>query len=175
MMNLNFQDVENDIKEVEDWAENEYQSYFAAHFVKEKEMYSKLKSASCPITDEELEWIITSLPLELFSAADRLTKLKLRQEVIKLHIKELATNRDLDETEKKNASNEDRFLINAYGTIIERVEREMSFSRELIMGAKKVWDARRANDPHPSIATGPDYNLPEYQLTYIKGGTNVLR
>jgi hypothetical protein len=37
-------------------------------------------------------------------------------------------------------------VANAYETIIDRAEREMMFCRELIMAAKKIWDARKRSE-----------------------------
>ena len=63
---------------------------------------------------------------------------------------------------------EDKLLVDFYDTIMERVSRQMSFSKELIMSAKKIWDARRAdNAPLPEVAIQDKTDkLPDY---YVKG------
>ena len=40
------------------------------------------------VSDTELEWILTDLPLELFVVTEQLSKLKTAQEVIKINIKQ---------------------------------------------------------------------------------------
>jgi hypothetical protein len=171
-----------EINEVEGWAESEYQKYFALYFKGEVELYKKLKDNESLIEDTDLEWILTYLPLELFSVSEQLSKLKTRQEVIKLHIKdeeasyiETHANTGQSKTavkeEAMQQTAEDRLLVDVYNSIAERVNREISFSRELIMSAKKIWDARRASEAPVTVITKgiddlPDY-IPEAQ-TYIK-------
>lgn len=164
-----------DIDSVQEWANCQYLEYFANYFKGEVELYDKLKSVNSIITDSELEWILTSLPLELFSVSENLSKLKTAQEVIKLHIKQaeqeyIQVTSDQSESLSKRKEDaamltaEDKLLVTVYNSIIERVEKEMSFSRELIMSAKKIWDARRASEaPIPSVDTSEESKLPEYK------------
>lgn len=165
--------VSYDINEVTEWAEGEYNKYFSQYFKGEIELYNRMKSNSDPILDGELEWILTSLPLELFSVTEQLSKLKTAQEVIKLHIKQ--TERDYiqnphslgSQTQKKEdaaaLTAEDKLLVTVYDSIIERVSREMAFSKELIMSAKKIWDARRNDGTlNPDILGKDGSNLPDY-------------
>lgn len=172
----------SDISEVNDWAESEYNKYFADYFKGEVELYNRLKSASDPITDQELEWILTDLPLELFSVTEQLSKLRTSQEVIKLSIKQrereyVKKNIESSETKRKEEAAaltaEDRLLVSVYDSIAERVARQMTFSKELIMSAKKIWDARRSDGtPVPEIggSIGQDEEIPEYNMKkmYIK-------
>ena len=81
--------VSDDIQDVQKWADEEYNKYFASYFVGEVDLYKKLKDKDYIVTDDELEWILTSLPLELFSVSEQLSKMKTAEEVIKLHIKEV--------------------------------------------------------------------------------------
>ena len=184
-MNLQYtlDSIKSDIDEVEQWAENEYQNYFAQYFKGEVELYRKMKDdPEGLITDVDLEWILTYLPLELFSVAEQLSKLKTKQEVIKLHIREKEDEMmlnlkesDLSQTAEKEMASKyiapDKLLVDIYTSITERVNREISFSRELIMSAKKIWDARRASEaPITGITKGVD-DLPDYipdTRTYIK-------
>lgn len=173
MMNLQktLEAISADIDEVNEWAENEYNKYFLQYFKGESELYNRMKSNSDPILDTELEWILTSLPLELFSVTEQLSKLRTAQEVIKLHIKQTERNYIQDpnspgsQTQKKEDASaltaEDKLLVTVYDSIIERVTREMTFSKELIMSAKKIWDARRNDGTlNPDVINRT--NLPEY-------------
>lgn len=174
-MNLQktLQNVSADIAEVNEWAEEEYSKYFSEYFKGEVELYNKLKSAKSQISDDELEWVLTDLPMELFSVSEQLSKLKTSQEVIKLHIKQVErdyvkSHTEGSETKRKEEATaltaEDRLLVTVYDSIIERVTREMSFSKELIMSAKKIWDARRADGiPLPEVTISTS-SLPEYTV-----------
>ena len=164
--------VSKEINEVNQWAEDEYNRYFSQYFKGELELYNKLKTGNMQVDDCELEWILTDLPMELFAVTEQLSKLKTAQEVIKLHIKEVEreyvkTNTEGSETRRKEEATAlttgDRLLVSVYDSIIDRVSRQMTFSKELIMSAKKIWDARR-NDgiPLPEINVGVS-SLPEYR------------
>lgn len=184
MIDLNkvLKEHENDIAEVNKWAEDQYQSQFAVHFKKVNELHERLKSKDNPITDEELEWILTSLPLELIDVSEKLSNVKTSQEVIKVSIKaketKLADSYIDDEgmsvsKAKELAANEtveDKLLLSMYDIIYERVSRQVTFAKELIMSCKKIWDARRNSEQSmPSIH---DCDLPEYSepnsKTYVK-------
>lgn len=166
--------IKTDIDEVNEWAESEYQRYFASYFKDEQDLYNRMKSKDDPITDQELEWILTDLPLELFSVTEQLSKMKIAQEVIKVSIKEkerdyIASATEGSMTQKKEEASaltmEDRLLVDVYDSIMERVSRQMTFSKELIMSAKKIWDARRSDGiPLPEIVTRED-KLPDM---YVK-------
>ena len=139
-----------------------YDKYFARYFAKEIEMHTRFKDSEVPITDNELEWLITSLPLELFSVSNALAQFRQHNEIVKLKIKQRkskskdAVDDGLDE--------EYKLMSIIYASVISRVEQEISFSKELIMGAKKVWDARRSGDRAPIGEKLPEPNLPEYRL-----------
>lgn len=173
-MNLQqtLENVSNDINEVNEWAEEEYNKYFSEYFKGEVDLYNKMKTVKSQITDDELEWVLTDLPLELFSVTEQLSKLKTAQEVIKLSIKKkereyIKSSNESSETKRKEEASfltsEDRLLVNVYDSLIDRVSRQMTFSKELIMSAKKIWDARRADGiPLPEMNIDPS-RLPEYK------------
>ena len=174
---MNLQDTLNRtqsaINEVTEWAESEYSKYFSQYFKGEVELYDRMKSSDCPISDQELQWILTDLPLELFSVTEQLSRLKTAQEVIKLHIKQVERdyiqNSEGSLTQRKeDASNltaEDRLLVTVYDQLAERVARQMSFSKELIMSAKKIWDARRSDGiPLPEVSLDAEDTLHEYKM-----------
>lgn len=165
--------MQDDIEAVQSWANDMYTTYFKEYFQGERDLYERLTSKTRPITNEELEWILTTLPLELFSVAEYLSQFKLNNEVAKLKAKqkesELAKSLPYDGATKRKeeasiAVLEDKLLITAYSTVITRVESEMTFSREVIMSAKKIWDSRRAaNDANPVGNVVPESEqLPEY-------------
>lgn len=167
--------VSGDIDEVNQWAESEYQKYFAPYFKGQVELYNKLKKYDYKnITDQQLQDILINLPMELFSVSEQLSKMRTAQEVIKLHIKEVErdyvkSHTEGSETKRKEEASvltaEDRLLVTVYDTIVERVTRQMTFSKELIMSAKKVWDARRADGiPMPDILIDNTDGLPEYKM-----------
>lgn len=167
--------VSGDINEVNEWAENEYQRYFAPYFKGQVELYNTLKKFDYRnITDQQLQDILINLPMDLFSVSEQLSKLRTAQEVIKLHIKEVErdyvkSHTEGSETKRKEEASaltaEDRLLVTVYDTIVERVTRQMTFSKELIMSAKKVWDARRADGiPMPDILVDNTDGLPDYKM-----------
>lgn len=140
-----------------------YNRYFITYFQKEVEMHSRFRDAEVPITDLELSWIITALPLELFSAANALSQFKQHNEIVKLKIKQRSKNKNSD---PDGLDEEYKLMSIIYSSVITRVEQEMSFSKELIMGAKKVWDARRnsENAPISEVIPAPEPELPEYRV-----------
>lgn len=165
----------DDIEAVIEWCDEIYDDRFSKFFQRERELFQRLQSKSRPITDEELEWILTMLPLELFSVAEVLNKFKISQEVVKLKTKQkkahiIETSAERTATRRQEVAAlailEDELLHTAYSTVIDRVEREISFSRELIMSAKKIWDSRHRENINPiSEVSVPDpvHDLPDYK------------
>lgn len=184
MLNLN--DVQSefseDIEAVSDWCDEIYQQNFAIHFGESRELFNRLKSKTHPITDEELSWILINLPLNLFDVSEVLNKFKVSQEVVKLRNKQKES--DLVKSSVENTATkrqedaaikmlENKLLVTAYSSVMSRVESEISFCRELIMGAKKIWDSRRRAESANPVSPVDDshINLPDYQEgVYIKGG-----
>ena len=147
-----------------------YDKYFSKYFVKVNEMHVKFSDINISITDKELEWIITSLPLDLFAASDALAQFKQHNEIVKLTIKQRKQNKQEEEIDE-----EYKLMSIVYSSVIAKVEHQISFSKELIMGAKKVWDARKRTEQSNPIsevnAELPDYKPVHRQgpMTYIKG------
>ena len=142
----------SDIQSVADWIEDQYAIRFAMYFEDLQNLVDRMSCKTRPITDEELESILIDLPLKLFSAAEQINAVKLNLEVVKLRNKKLLTekikaSKESTSTMKKDVAEsemfEDRVLEYAYSCLLDRVDREVSYSKELIMGAKKVWDSRR--------------------------------
>lgn len=174
MIDLNqiHDEMQKDIDAVSGWAQDIYMSSFADHFADQNKFYRRMKSSIDPITDEELESILTWVPLELFKVSESLSQLKISEEVVRLRTKEkeseiisasLQTSESKKKEEAANAVIGNKIMIAVYEAVEERVSREISASRELIMGCKKIWDSRRASENSNPVGTGSvDSNLPEY-------------
>ncbi len=159
-----------EIHEVTAWVNNMYDRMFSQPFIKVRELYHHMKSEIRVITDSELEWALTELPLELFNVAEILNQLRLEHEVIKLDNKQKRKH-IAAELKATGASKTDDIAAEmvefdivaaAYDSLISRVENELSYSKEFIMGCKKIWDARRrtesSNPISPVSPELPDYN-----------------
>ena len=173
--------IEPDMKAVDDWCNEIYDSQFSNYFKDIKELYLRFQNDKHPITDEELSIILTEVPLNLFSVSENINRIRLNHEVLKLKIKEtrdsiIHTSPAKTQSQRKEdadiATLEQELLSMAYTTVITRVENEISFTREIIMAAKKLWDSRRRSEG--SMPVGPvDEDLPAYNpnsnKSYIKG------
>lgn len=174
--------AQDDIETIQTWCNNLYSESFQLHFEKAENLFTKLQSTNKPITDTELNWILIDLPIQLFDASETLNAVRCAAEVIKLRNKQ--KERELIQEAKKQKITlkkddvavemlSDILLHTCYLTVIERVENQISFCKELIMGAKKVWDSRRNSEKSNPVA--PIDELPEYKIKknqYIKGGTS---
>ena len=166
-----------------------YEEIFAELFSRVTELYQRFKSEVRPITDEELETILTELPLRLFTVSERLADIRMRMSVTKLENKHKrialiqtysiepeyeglsqTAVRELVSTRVDDEMRDDEIAVMVYSSLIDRIEGELSFSRELIMGSKKLWDARRSNATNPVAPVVPE--LPEYIPTT---GTSIQR
>lgn len=173
---------DDDVSSVSMWCDDQYQNHFAEYFKECRTLFARLKSKRTPITDDELSWILINLPLNLFDVSERLNKFKVGQEVIKIRIKQKESD-IIKHSEARSATKrqgeaamaviEDKLLVSAYSYVISRVEDEISFCKELIMGAKKLWDARRKTESVNPVSPidNSTTQLPDYQVNqYIKGG-----
>ncbi len=165
------------------WAAELYNSTFSKYFEDIRLLSNRLSQKSRPITDEELELILSSLPLNLFEVSEKLSSLRLSIEVLKLRIKEKSKEISLHSTKGTESKRQedgdmqvigDRVLVEAYKSVADRVENEISFCRELIMSAKKIWDARRRTEDANPVSPKDSYNqssIPDYNVlnkSYIK-------
>lgn len=188
----------SDVADAKEFCDEMYNRIFADEFKDLRQLKDKMKSERSPITDAELEEILTTLPLRLFDISEKLNSVRLESETIRLRMKDYKQKRivQLSEgemysvagarmsasaqrewtTKAVNAEMADHeLLLSAYTSVIDRVEREISMSRELIMGAKKIWDGRRSaesvNPVGEVVVPGadlPDYPGPIGVKTYIK-------
>ena len=151
-----------------------YNDKFASYFEGQQDLFVRLKSKYQPITDSELENILTTTPLNLYAVSEELNRFRLNVEVIKLKIKQQETViKQLPKDDEQGYLRvsesllENRLLCAVYDKVVLRVESEVSFSRELIMSAKKIWDGRRhteeANPIYEDVSKDDLYdNLPVY-------------
>lgn len=163
-----------DSNEVAEWADKMYNELFSKYFNLIEEVHLELQDKLVQISDTSLSHILLDLPIELINVSEDLATFKLRCESIKLDIKQreqslVESSELLTKTAKEEAAAkavaEDKLMLKATAIIIERVEREISFARELIMSAKKIWDARRRTENvNPVNVHGID-NLPEANLS----------
>lgn len=137
--------------DVRGWCDNEYQSNFAQYFEGVPELYEQVSSTERKLTDSELEWILTSVPLQLITVSEVLSSYKLNLECLKLHTKKKESEYVCSSSEKTvTAKKEDaslkvsdyKLLASAYSSVVSRVENQINFARELVMSAKKIWDSR---------------------------------
>lgn len=178
---MDFQSIEHRHQQllslVTEWSNKIYDDKFSKYFELQTSLYERLHSDTNKITDAELEQILTDIPLDLFSASEDLNSLRLSYEVLKIEVKteEAKFRRYIDNVSIDDYDNaiehidEDKALIKIYESIITCVENQISFTRELIMGAKKLWDARRQTERvNPVKEVNPDIaNLPEYDMSDI--------
>ena len=160
-----------------DWIQHEYDAEFATYFKDVRNMFKRLQSEEKPITDKELNWILINLPMTLFDVSEKLSKFDVTSEIIKLKIKEQEADIIKNSSEKtataKKAEAESKLvepkvLLTVYQALINRVENEMDFAKELIMGAKKIWDSRRKTEqsnPVTPVAETSTFigSIPEYK------------
>ena len=173
------QSCNDDIAKTLDWVNFRYNETFACYFEGVDQMFKKLQSTSKQISDEDLEYILTDLPLNLYQVSENLQNLKIEMEVVKFNIEdlELKTEDEISastKTAKKEAASKAvrpyKFSLKLYTSLIERVEREISFSRELIMSAKKIWTARRSTESLGEVVENSvNSELPEFDgKSYIR-------
>ena len=170
------QEMSEDIESVQAWAAELYDKCFGNYLKDVKDLYVKLQDKSRPISDGELEQILTTLPLELINISEVLSQFKISKEVVALTMKQkeadhIATSDAPTVTQKRedaaNAVLEYKLVHTVYSSVITRVEREIDFARELIMSSKKIWDARKHTEGANPIGdvvpeSSKSHNLPDY-------------
>lgn len=173
----------DDVDAVTEWCEDIYNDMFSHHFTAVRHLYCSLQCKSKPISDTELESILIDLPLELFTVAEKVNKLRIEHEVLKMKIKEkkfeIVENSSQPTAAKRTEEAtiqtlEDELLLTSYANVMSRVDQEISFSRELIMSAKKVWDSRKnSTNVHPVSPISPGDELPNYNPSSTGGSTYI--
>lgn len=166
----------SDVDAVNAWALELYDKHFSEYFNDTKNLYKKIKTTRNQITDEELEELLTTLPLDLIEASEKLSEFKLTIDIMKLKIKErqaeiMELSQEKTITAKKeeaeNGTIEEEIAMTVYKGVVTRVQYEMDFTRELIMTGKKIYDGRKSSQS--IVPIGPvvpeDTQLPEYSIT----------
>ena len=150
------QKYQKDIDAVIDYENGIYNHLFAKEFSEILKLSDAIKQSGYRSpSDEVLEVILIDVPLKLFDVAERLNQLELTLQVLKLELKEKKVQlkhcddvQDLNSTETSDyitsKTIEDELMICVYTKLIERVNSQVSYSKELIMSAKKLWDRRKA-------------------------------
>ena len=155
------------VQDVSDICEKIYKNNFDQFSKTNQSLYAKLYNRTTPISTEDLEHIIIDLPLCLIDVSEQVSKLQVSLDSIKLRLKKPTT--DVDDGVKINTIDDEieyKLLSAVLSSVIERVNREISFSRELIMGAKKLWDSRKASESvSPIEPVSQPVKLPDYKST----------
>ena len=144
------------VDELDAWCEQIYQENFGDYFKGVKKLRSQMELAERnPISDADLEMVLIDLPLELFSALEQVHRMRTHQELMKVNAKYgVIENTPLGGEDRKVTMAGMQAVAKAYENIIDRADREISYCRELIMGAKKIWDYRRnAENANPVSET----------------------
>ena len=68
--------VDTHTKEVTEWCDSIYNEKFASLFSGVRELFTRMQSETKPITDDELVWTLSELPLQLFSISESVQQLR---------------------------------------------------------------------------------------------------
>ena len=156
--------LKEDFNAADNLVDEIYNKYFDVYFKKECELYNKFRSEDNAISNKDLEWILISLPLDIKMASSALAQFKQHNEIVKLKIKQRKGKNKDDSVEVDGLDEEFKLMSIIYTSVITRVELDIAFSKELIMGAKKIWDARRNSEGAPigEVVQDTESELPEY-------------
>lgn len=163
---------EQEINATLDIIQKEYDLRFADKFKQVKEISARMRSEVRPISDAELNWVLIDLPMILFDVSEQLSQIKTSFEVLKLTSKEkeaeligksTAKTATAKKAEAELQMTEYKAEIIIYQALIQRVDNEVDLARELIMGAKKIFDSRRKTEqvnPVSPVNGVPSYKTP---------------
>lgn len=173
---MNFVYVETryqeDIDAVIKYQNEIYDKMFSKEFSEVKSLSDMIKKSGYKSpSDEVLEIILMDVPLKLFDVAEKLNQLELTLQVLKLKLKEKKIELKHDENVRNMNSTmlsefvsentiEDELMISIYSKLIERVNSQISYSKELIMSAKKLWDRRKEAESAMPVAPVDPVSVP---------------
>ena len=179
------QKYQKDIDAVRRYQNDVYDEMFSAEFSEVKNLSDMIKKSGYRSpSDEVLEIILMDVPLKLFDIAEKVNQLELTLQVLKLKLKEKKIDlkhdpavRELSATQLTEFISvntiEDELMISIYSKLIERVNSQISYSKELIMSAKKLWDRRKeAESAMPVTPVDPaavPYNPNESRKSPVYG------
>ena len=135
----------DDISSVTSWCTEMYDCKFSNYFKQSHDLYSRLTSKEKPVTDKELEDIFTLVPLNMIQVSEELNNLRLSLEITKSKMKRKKREFAKASAEKSQTKRDEEAADLIIEDEIQRVESEMSYSRELLQTCKRIWDARRSN------------------------------
>lgn len=173
------EEVLEEIGSIEEWCDSIYDSDFYGYFKDVHDLYKKVEKGTMEDDSDTIEMILTELPIRMVEVSAILSKYQLREECMKLRIKQIesdvmkesiAKTVTAKKDEASNATIEDKLLLSAYCSLIKRVEDEISFTRELIMSTKKIlgYNAKieQANPIAPTELSS--YTVGD-GMSYVKG------
>lgn len=170
----NISDIVNtfksDFDESKSFCDELYDNRFSKFFKSTDNLYSKFKDTTVELNSEDLSVILSQCPIDIIAASEELSDLRRNIDIVKLNIKELKSTGD-----SQSEIIENELLICLLESVLKRVEVQISYTRELIMSAKKLWDARSKTesampiDPVDDVPDLPDYSLNTKNSNYIKG------
>ena len=158
------QEYQTDIDAVLEYQNDVYKEMFENEFSDVQHLSDMIKKSGYKSpSDEVLEIILIDVPLKLFDVAEKLNQLELKLQVIKLKLKQKKIDlkhdpvvRDLSSTQIAEFVSvntiEDELMISIYSKLIDRVSSQISYSKELIMSAKKLWDRRKEAEAAMPVA-----------------------
>lgn len=175
---------EGDFDEINNYVKELYRKQFKSQFDYIHTLADMMYDDYKPLSDEVLEQILTDVPLKLFDISECLSDVQARLQLLKLKIK----NKKVEIKQSHKGSNmtqteisdivtqstlEDEILVVVYNQLISLVDSEVSYTKELIMGAKKIWDRRRQADSSMPVGI-PTQDMPSYDpsksgKSYIHG------
>lgn len=166
------------LDQVHELCDEQYNELFSNYFEPLRALRVRLLGSDDKrITDAELEDILTNLPLTLLDVSEKLNRVRLDGEVLKLKIKSDSrqlSKKDIPEDVAEDLQLEidsENLMLRIQSYLASRVENEVSACKELIMTCKKLWDSRRQAETVMPVSE-KDYSVPEYDVkkksTYIK-------
>lgn len=166
-----------DFESMDNYTDELYESMFSHDFSYVHALSDAMKNEYRPVSDDVLEQILIEVPLKLFDISESLNKLQMQIQVVKLKLKKLKIEKRkslLENSPELTQSyvNElvqcetfdDELLVIALSRVTERVQCEISYTKELIMGAKKVWDRRKESESAmPVSPIDTSKSIPSYK------------
>ena len=163
---------QKDIDAVINYQNDIYGTMFSEYFSDVKKLSDVIKNSGYKSpSDEVLEIILMDVPLKLFDVSEKLNQLELTLQVLKLELKEkkiyLKNSLEVQDMNATQTSEyissktiEDELMISIYSKLIDRVNSQISYSKELIMSAKKLWDRRKDAEAAMPVAPVDPADVP---------------